>query len=606
MQSIKDRALRRAARLAATLAVIVSALGASSAEALEGPLLSPPGERLDDVVPLRVLDDLAGPSEPPRVAAKSPLSWRPGLGAAAKELAAGSVAPPAGGAIDEATPSPGAATSAAPATAGPGKAPPPKAHRPRAEPAKAEPATAKPRDAALKPLLAAPRLVSPTVDPAPAATTAPASPRLEAPKAEERATEDSSPDTTSPVLPERIERPGAVAGRPLAAPTGIAPAPAAPAGATLSRSMRSLRTRLRTVLSFYYRKPLNTLEHDPWELMHGMLAYELHSRVHDGGPNGPLMTAVGHLCYNRPSKRQQMMLISKDGRLDVQVGVGLQGHKGQFLAMLAQCNVSPDYPIRVDGREFTVRDLVAAEQRTCVAKTELTFKLIGLGHYLASDATWTNDQGETWDIPRLIREEREQPIRGAACGGTHRLSALSLAFRRREARDEPVDGEYAEAAKLVAQHQAYCFGMQNEDGSLSTEWFRARGAEDDPDRRLRTSGHQLEWLVYSLPDDQLTSHRTVRTVNYLVELLAGRADHDWHLGSIGHALHALVLYDKRVFRPHDPDAARQVVTTVDPTAALYRAYPVYRGVMRNSPPESSGLFGIFGGGRASTQPTRRR
>jgi hypothetical protein len=392
----------------------------------------------------------------------------------------------------------------------------------------------------------------------------------------------------------------------MAAPPGIAPARAANAATPLSRNLRSLRTRLRTVLSFYYRKPLNTLENDPWELMHAMLQYELHSRVHDGGPNGPLMTAVGHLCFNRSSKRQQLMGLDKNGRLDVQIGVGVQGHPGQFLAMLAQCNVSPDYPIRVEGRDFTIRDLIAAEQRTCEAKTELTFKLIGLGHYLASDTTWTDERGETWDIPRLIKEERQQPIRGAACGGTHRLSGLSLAFRRREARGEPLDGEYAEAAKLVAQHQAYCLGMQNEDGSLSTEWFRARGADEDIDRRLRTTGHQLEWLVYSLPDDQLTSMRTLRTVNYLVELLASNADHEWHLGSIGHAVHALVLYDKRVFRPYDTDAASPLVAAVDPTGSLYREYPIYRGIMRNSPPESSGFLGLFGGNRSASQSSARR
>ncbi len=89
------------------------------------------------------------------------------------------------------------------------------------------------------------------------------------------------------------------------------------------------------------------------------------------------------------------------------------------------------YPIRVEGHDFTVADLVELEQRTCRPKSELTFQLIGLAHYLDSDATWENDRGEEWSIPRMIREELAQPVNGAACGGTHRLIALSMAVKTR-------------------------------------------------------------------------------------------------------------------------------------------------------------------------------
>ena len=52
-----------------------------------------------------------------------------------------------------------------------------------------------------------------------------------------------------------------------------------------------------------------------------------------------------------------------------------------------------DYPMRVDGHDFTVADLVEYEKLTCRPKSELTFKLIGLAHYLDSDATWTSEMG---------------------------------------------------------------------------------------------------------------------------------------------------------------------------------------------------------------------
>lgn len=373
--------------------------------------------------------------------------------------------------------------------------------------------------------------------------------------------------------------------------------------APLNRSMQNLRSRMRTVLSYYYNKPLNTQEHDPWEIMHSMLAYELHSRVREGGPRGKTITAVGHLCFNRPAERKQMMRLDKNKQIDARVGVGLQGHKGQFMAMLAQCNVSPDYPVRVQNKKFTIRDLIESEQRSCYAKTELTFKLIGLGHYLASDSTWLNDQGETWSIQRLIEEERNQQIRGAACGGTHRLAGLSLAYRRREARGEPIDGEYLKAAKFVSEYQTMAFKLQNPDGSLSTQWFRGRGAEDDIERRLRTTGHLLEWLAYSLPDEQMTSRPMVRATSYLTNLLATYSNQDWHKGSIAHALHALVIYDKRVFQAHDGEEMANLA--VNPSANRYRGYNIYRGVLRGmqAPSEGGGFFGMFGQSRSTQRPS---
>jgi hypothetical protein len=285
--------------------------------------------------------------------------------------------------------------------------------------------------------------------------------------------------------------------------------------------------------------------------MHGMLAYGIHSRILQGSPRGEPITAVGWLCYNKPCKGLTLMYVTPQGDLRAKWGVGLQGHSGQLLAMLAQCHVSPDYPIRVAKKEFTIRDLIEAEKKTCYPKSELTFKLLAFQKYLDLNETWVNDQGANWDFPRLIREEIAQPMRSAACGGTHRLSALSLTLKARQRRGEPIDGEYAEAAAFVEKHQNYAFRLQNRDGSLSTEWFRGRGDEDDLDRRIKTTGHILEWLCYSLDDEELRQPPTIRAVTYLANTLYTNYDHEWEIGPRSHALHALLLYDERVFKPFD-------------------------------------------------------
>jgi len=319
----------------------------------------------------------------------------------------------------------------------------------------------------------------------------------------------------------------------------------------LTKQLMALRSRVRGVLKGYYRRQLNSRENDPWEVMHGMLAYGVHSRIRQSGPRGTPVTSVGWLCYNKPCKKLTLMYVTPKGELRAKYGVGLQGHLGQLLAMLAQCRVSDEYPIRVGNREFTIRDLIEAEQKTCYPKSELTFKLLAFQYYLDLNETWANDQGVEWDFPRLIREELEQPMRVAACGGTHRLSSLSLTVKVRQRHGEPLDGEYARAAEFVKKYHRYAFSLQNRDGSLSTEWFRGRGDDSDIDRRIKTTGHILEWLCYSLSDEELRQPKTVAAVSYLTNLMSREYNHEWEVGPISHATHALLVYDERVFQPFD-------------------------------------------------------
>lgn len=329
------------------------------------------------------------------------------------------------------------------------------------------------------------------------------------------------------------------------------PTPSAPAASLppLSRNQRALRDKVRNVLKHYYNRPLSTVDRSPWEIMHAMLSYEVHSRVLQADRQP--ITAVGWLCFNQPCEKRSLLYLNEDGAMRVKVGPALQGHHGQLLALLAQARVRSDYPMKVEGRDFTVADLIEMEKATCYPRTELTFKLIGLQRYLDINAKWVNDQGMAWDFPTLVREELRQPVRTAACGGTHRLGGLALAVKKRRTSGLPVDGVYAEAEKHVANYQNYAYSLQNPDGSFSTEWFKGPGREEDVDRRLKTTGHTLEWLLYSGSEKQLSHYRTVRAVNYLANIMYSNRTRDWEAGPLGHAIHALVLYDRLAFAKYD-------------------------------------------------------
>ena len=298
-------------------------------------------------------------------------------------------------------------------------------------------------------------------------------------------------------------------------------------------------------MQIYFREPLGTAEYSPWGIMHALIAFGVDSEIYAGDRK---VNAIGWLCYNGAGRGMQMMYVDK-GKLRVRQGPGYQGHEGQFLAMLAQSRVKKDFPIKVDGKNFTVADLIEMEKDTCRTKTELTFKLIALSHYLDLDTTWKNDLGEDWDIPRLIREELAQPIIGVACGGTHRMTGFSYAVNKRMRSGEELDGQWLRAKKFVDAYHDYIFRLQNPDGSFSTKWFAGREDFGEIDRRLQTTGHMLEWLVYSLPDDQLDDPRVLKTVNYLINLMeeGARIRKKWEIGPRGHAIHALAIYDERRF-----------------------------------------------------------
>ncbi|MBC8354953.1 MAG: hypothetical protein H8E66_23495 [Planctomycetes bacterium] len=309
-------------------------------------------------------------------------------------------------------------------------------------------------------------------------------------------------------------------------------------------SHEELREKVRTCLTYHYGQPEDVSRRSPWELMHWALAYGVDAEV---TVRGHPRNAIGWLCWNGSCGGQRLFGLSA-GKLTALEGAGLQGHPGQFLAVLAQCRVRRENLMKVDGRDFNVTDLIEYEQFNCSSGADLSFKLIGLAYYLDTESTWEARDGDSWSISRLIKEELTQPVvQAAPCGGTHRLMALSYAVRKRSEEGHPFEGQWRSAQTYVREFQEYAFEFQNPDGSFSTEWFRERGARDDVARRVQTTGHMLEWLTYLLPPKELTQPRVTKSVEHLTELLHDNPSRRWEIGPQGHALHALAMYYERVF-----------------------------------------------------------
>jgi len=355
----------------------------------------------------------------------------------------------------------------------------------------------------------------------------------------------SVPPVAATPAPAKQPEPASQAA-PVARPEKESTTNAAEATPALTPELQRLKTKINDTLAIYQRRHQNTRDNTPWEVMHAFVAFNVRTEIRRDGPNGTPVNAIGWILWGQRCNGQPLLTLSND-RPKAEIGVGVQGHPGQLTAILAQSRVNIDTPLKIQGRDFTLRDLLEEERLGCRPNTELTFRLIALSHYFDLDETWISSDGQEWSIPRLIQEELKQPIRGAACGGTHRLFGLTYAYQQRLKRGQPLDGEYARAKAYIESYQKYAWSLMNPDGTFSTAWFNKGENRSDVDRKIQTTGHVMEWLILSQTDAELRSPRMIRAMDFLATHLKNDPQHEWKLGPLGHALHALTMYNERVF-----------------------------------------------------------
>lgn len=332
--------------------------------------------------------------------------------------------------------------------------------------------------------------------------------------------------------------------------TSTATAPLPPS----SYELDSLRHQIARVLATYRRRPVNTIDHTPWEVMHWSLPWGAGATIRQGNAGGDFVTSFEWLNRGGRCNGQVMVAINR-GKLVALQGKGMQGHSSQYLAIMAQARLPKSTPITLDGKRFMISHLLETEKLACREKTELTFALIAMSHFLDTDATWKSVDGTTWSLAKLVEQELAQPIHGVPCGGTHRLFGLAYACQQRQEATGGLDGVYRRANRFYRLHQQKLFGeLQNRDGSFSTAWFERPEDGSDVERKLRTTGHMLEFLVSTCDQQVLYHPKTVDAVNFLAGVLEKEPAREWKIGPMSHALHALAIYQERVWSGLTPDA----------------------------------------------------
>ena len=312
------------------------------------------------------------------------------------------------------------------------------------------------------------------------------------------------------------------------------------------------------------KRPLVVGRNTPWQILHGALALRGDLQLRVGRETVPALDwlSAGVVHDGLP-------LIQKTehgGRCHpFTEPYAFEGHTNQFLAILAIAGLPAEHEFKTPGGDVvTMSDMVRHAQATVDGRGEMTWTLWFLTHYVEPDAEWETAAGQFWSMERLVQMESRHKVEDAPCGGMHRLFALALARNAYLAKHGRVGGAWLEADQKIKKYEAAARSLQNRDGSFSAAWFKGREHSYDLEKRLKTSGHTLEWLMVSVGERDLYSPWVQKAVQSVARDVTRSLSQETEAGAFYHALDALAFYKMRVTPRPEPADEPEPETTEPP------------------------------------------
>ncbi|MBI2803545.1 MAG: hypothetical protein HYX68_01010 [Planctomycetes bacterium] len=315
-----------------------------------------------------------------------------------------------------------------------------------------------------------------------------------------------------------------------------------------------VRTRIEDALKQVRDRDLLTT-HAFWTVFHGILGT---------GPDKTMLTdpktkkrvrAIDYICAGGEIRGMQFAptqhgldVIDVRTRPDLQFVA--QGHQDQFIAEMAQWGIKKDRKFRVAGRDYTFDDFVRQSRMRASVKQqqELSWAIIIVAQFYGTGPEpWVNSFGETLNYHDVVRYELNASIDEAACGGTHRLFGLTWAYHLHLKNGGKKEGVWKDVEARIDEYKEKALKMQNGDGVFSTDYFKTRDFNPDPQSRISTTGHIVEWLALAMTDEELRDRRMQYAVNALAMLILDAREQNVESGALYHAAHGLHLYHERVF-----------------------------------------------------------
>lgn len=236
------------------------------------------------------------------------------------------------------------------------------------------------------------------------------------------------------------------------------------------------------------------------------------------------MYALGALCWNVPCANRQVLQLVNN-RPSPKVGFGFQSQRGELLACLAFAKVDRNYELQVEGKKFSVQDLVEWEKYSCSSYTNLSLVAVGLSHYLQNpDETWVNQFGEQWSLVKILDHEAKRNIDWSAADSTDKLLAFAYLLARLKQSRNANSPDLAPVLKrteifLLSMKRRILDSMENESGLCETLFFNPNVKLSTPYMKLYVNGKILRWLSAVSSQDELNSPRMQRACMELCALV---------------------------------------------------------------------------------------
>lgn len=286
--------------------------------------------------------------------------------------------------------------------------------------------------------------------------------------------------------------------------------------------------------------------HSPWQIFKRVLALRQNTTLR---LDGKVVNAIEWFSTSEPQFDEQpwLLLTPHGAKFHPFTRIyAFEGHPAQFLAYLSESNLPLKHELHVEGKLMTLNDLVTNTMKEVNLKEEVTWVLWALQHFLEPDAVWSNQANEAWSIERLVQLESNRPVIGAPNGGNDQLFALTRARDKYLRSGRQLRGPWLQADQKIRQHIEIARSLQNSDGSFSSDFYKGPGNTTDINRRMNTTGHTMEFLSASLPNERLHEPWVKNAVKVVSEELIINRNAQIDCGPLFHSLNALIIYRDRL------------------------------------------------------------
>lgn len=385
-----------------------------------------------------------------------------------------------------------------------------------------------------------------------------------------------SSDSFAQFGPRATRQAAAATNQPASSAAASQPAPPA-----VTPQPEQLLEQLDSAIEVTSKRYLTANVHSPWQIFHGILAMKRDFQLKLGEEK---VNALEWIATSEPRFDNQPLLLktAHGGKFHPFTRPwAFEGHPSQFLALMSQSDLPNDYSFKVGDEKITLADMVQNTMKEVNSKEEVTWVLWALQHHLAPNAQWVNQFGEPWSIEKLVQIETAAPVVGAACGGNHRLFALTRTRDKHLKLGGKLDGVWAQADLKIRQHVELARQLQNSDGSFSSKFYQAPGYTNDLNERFNTTGHTLEFLSIGLPANRLTEPWVLNAATLLSRELVQYRQRQIDCGPLYHSLNSLMIYRERLRKLMPESIASKAIEPTTTTSV--RSLESKTAALANSP-----------------------